>query len=502
MKRGLKWQTCHLLIDSPRKGDEELAGPENLCILPPELLDFLGKVHGQTILVRGDSGTGKTVFALSLLERLLADHFEKEDLFYVTSRVPAAILRRQVDWIESVLLSGNILDMTQSSVGDEQSEESSLIITDELTFISTLDERLHSKKFPVCVIDSLDAVAERTNTDSVALVRALAALSTQARAKIILVAESDENRRIDYIVDSVISLAKSRSDDDLWRRITIEKLRGVHIGSGVSDFTLAEGRFTLLPLTNLDELRRIRTAKVNPHTGTRFFTGVKGFDEILGGFRLGSMCFLDVGPGVHNEVVNSAILTTIANFILQGGGVVIIPPNKLSHRRIKAAALKFNFIDELNSRLRLVVHRFSEQTQDSPDDSEPYLKLVQSTSSEDLDKAMDEAINELRSGGCEDILTIIGFGLLQSWIGFDRLSHWVTRISDQAVSDSGFSIAIGYSSTKTINEVIADLSDVHVTLTQRSGRTLMKGVFPLTPSYSVYTFKEDGGIRIGFREVA
>jgi KaiC/GvpD/RAD55 family RecA-like ATPase len=63
--------------------------------LPPEVLQFFSNPGGHSLLIKGQAGTGKTTFALQLLESLFG--FERN--FYLSSRVSDRTLFTQFPWL-------------------------------------------------------------------------------------------------------------------------------------------------------------------------------------------------------------------------------------------------------------------------------------------------------------------------------------------------------------------------------------------------------------------
>ncbi|MFX1474784.1 MAG: gas vesicle protein GvpD P-loop domain-containing protein [Promethearchaeota archaeon] len=471
--------------------------------MPQEILEFLNRQHGQTLLIKGRSGTGKTTFALSLFAELVAafpKRFKPKHFLYLSSRVDTPSLESQFPWAKEILSSENIVDAVPSTVDDSDVS----IFSDELTFISAVNDRLLSQEPCVCVIDSFDAIVEATRSDPQRLAVALSHLNARTKAKIILVQEGDHDSPLDHITDSTIILTKSMTEGQLWRSIRIDKLRGTRIQKGVQGFTLSSNRFQVLPSYDVEQARRPSTFQVIPHSAGKFSSGIQTLDEIIGSFRRGSTLFLDVGRGVQNEVTNTLILNFIANFLLQCGGVVMVPPNMLSFRRLKSAALHYGFVDQLNTRLRLFVSATSELSMSSSraELGEPYYKAIASRESKDLENAWIRVPEELRSQGCSNILNIVGFGWLQSWLGPGDLPQWATRIANDTARESDLSIVVGYSSTAEINPYLADLSEVHISLSVKTGATILRGINPPTTQYCIFHEETGGKTSIGFREIA
>ncbi len=481
---------------------------------PSELIEFLKKEQGQTLLVKGRSGTGKSTFALSLLDQLtksLPDRFSVENFIYLSSRVASTNLKSQFPWAFEMLPESQIVDATPTIMGVPEApfesgepSKTRMVYSDELTFISAVNDRLRDMTSPVCIIDSFDAIIEAAQADPQRLTSALTNLGRILSGKIILVFEGIEESPLDHIVDGIVCVTKELTEGRMWRSIRIIKLRGTPIDQATRGFSLRGNRFTILYSYDSEQAVRVSDFEVIPHTGGRFSSGIKELDAIFGGFRRGSTFFLNVSEGVANETVNSLVLNMIANFLRQKSGVVIVPPNKLSFRRLKAAALRYGFVDQLNTHLRLFASAATSLGVSSATGElgEPYYKTVAFRESSDLENAWSMVLEELRNQGCKDLLSIVGFGWLHSWLGPAELPRWATRIANDTATESNLAVTIGYSSTPEINQYLADLSDIHVNLAVKEGVTIFHGINPPTPQYCIYTHLVEGKPQIGFQEIA
>ncbi len=482
--------------------------------LPPELLEFLKQEQGQTLLVKGRAGTGKSTFVLSLLDELsqhLPDQFKVGNFIYLSSRVASENLRTQFPWAFEKFPASNIIDATPSLMGMPESQmepegatEHRIVYSDELTFISAVNDQLQDLSSPVCVIDSFDAIIEAAQADPQRLTSALTNLGRSLCAKIILVLEGIEESPLDHIVDGIICVTKTQTEGRMWRSMQLLKLRGTSIDRGKRGFSLRDSHFSILHSYDAELAHRISDFQVIPHTAGRFSSGIKEMDTIFCGFRRGTTLFINVSEGVSNEVVNTLILSMIANFLRQQSGVIIVPPNKLSFRRLKAAALRYGFVDQLNTHLRLFTSAATSLGVSSAagELGEPYYKTVAFRESSDLENAWSMVLEELRNQGCQDLLSVIGFGWLHSWVGPSELPRWATRITNDTATESNLAVTIGYSSTPEINRYLADLADIHIELEVKEGVTVLRGINPSTPQYCIYTALQEGKPQIGFQEIA
>ncbi|MDS0257702.1 ATPase [Thermoplasmatales archaeon AK] len=97
---------------------------------------------------------------------------------------------------------------------------------------------------PLIVIDSIEALSEKYDISSQLLFSVLYAdIVERSEGNLIFILEATENPKLEYFADGVISMDYSVIDDFLVRIASIEKLRGISIGSSPKFlYTLSDGR--------------------------------------------------------------------------------------------------------------------------------------------------------------------------------------------------------------------------------------------------------------------
>jgi Cdc6-like AAA superfamily ATPase len=73
--------------------------------IPKEVLDFFRSPGGHSLIIKGDAGTGKTTFALQLIEELSQEQPE----YYLSMRVSDEALFRQFPWLREKAKRNEIL---------------------------------------------------------------------------------------------------------------------------------------------------------------------------------------------------------------------------------------------------------------------------------------------------------------------------------------------------------------------------------------------------------
>ena len=78
----------------------------NKMTIPGEVKDFFTKEGGRSLLVEGEAGTGKTTFALQVLEEL----GKPQTSFYLSTRVSDEALYTQFPWLREKDMQSRVLD--------------------------------------------------------------------------------------------------------------------------------------------------------------------------------------------------------------------------------------------------------------------------------------------------------------------------------------------------------------------------------------------------------
>src|SRR2546425_9628368 len=122
------------------KGKQEVVtvSPERL---PRELADFLRRAT-YSLLIKGSSGTGKTILALSILRALKVT----KGFLYVSTRTSPVELLQSYTWIGETFDLGPLLESSSSGGAVEGSETRSEERTAELQSLAYLVCRLLLEK--------------------------------------------------------------------------------------------------------------------------------------------------------------------------------------------------------------------------------------------------------------------------------------------------------------------------------------------------------------------
>ncbi len=228
---------------------------------------FFKQDFGNSLIIKGKPGAGKTTFALELLDSIR----NEVPIYYLTTRFSEDPLLTKFPWLPDVT-SGNrsrnreAVEMSEAFKGNLQIlermiEEGKLSLArngergnglvlniEELlpeleSLYSFVDMNIN--KTPIIVVDSIEALAEKYEIDIKLLFSIIQKDLVEASgANIVLIMEQFADSPMEYYADGVVTMSYNLVDDFLVRTVILEKLRGVSIGSNpVYIYSLENGRF-------------------------------------------------------------------------------------------------------------------------------------------------------------------------------------------------------------------------------------------------------------------
>src|SRR3989454_58115 len=175
----------------------ELASPQQDSRLGPVMFDLILKflqTPGQVLLVQGPPGSGKTTFALEILNAL-----EETHKIYASSRVAPARLRQHFPWIDEVIdtMSGRT---ARASWIDELHD---LRRVEPDTIFNQVLRLKHSKQRAVLVVDSWEGAIRNTNDEGRKMLESaiLSELDESRVSVVIVVEDSRKAGDLGYLVD-------------------------------------------------------------------------------------------------------------------------------------------------------------------------------------------------------------------------------------------------------------------------------------------------------------
>lgn len=257
--------------------------------IPQDIKTFFSEDCGKTLLIKGTPGSGKTVFALTLLSTL------KGNGAYLSTRVDAATLYLHHPWIKSEIAAENIVDATQSErervVKTTEVMFKPLRYTNVPEFLKAVYTRTERMDDPIVIIDSWDAIASSTGfyeqREREKLEHNLCDFSRKTKTKLMLLVEYTGQTQLDYLVDGVILVESDLYEGRRIRRMVLQKLRGCQITNPIRLFSLDQGifkAFTAFRGLNSDHEAVPAPDPLPDPRPASISTGIQALDRVIGGY--------------------------------------------------------------------------------------------------------------------------------------------------------------------------------------------------------------------------
>jgi KaiC/GvpD/RAD55 family RecA-like ATPase len=434
--------------------------------IPTEMRDFFRKELGQTLLIKGLPGTGKTTLALEIMNSLC----EKGNGMYVSMRIDPQRLYATHPWIKDALPPNNVINATQKklleSLKEIDQEPSSYYAV--LGFFRILFDEAEEMDNPMIVIDSWDAVLNYTAQYILeaqhSFEQNICEFARDLGTHLIFVSEFADVMPLDYIVDGVVTMESILLGDSRSagmrsrhaRQIRLDKLRGVEIRQKAYTATLHGGRFSYFEpyREQRDALIGSDVTRVPDPSEGCISTGIPDLDALIGGLKYGSCNLIEIEYGVGKRYYQ--ILTALASNALKNGRGVFILPSigyQLSGRDI-------------------FVPTNVAVSQPQGDDSREWGREV-------LSKADD-----LRERTGRPILNIIGMDTLEFAFGYKELLNLANLLIQKWKETSDINVLVVKTGQESLNMAI-HTADTYFLVNELNGGLCIYGVIPRTEPYNM-----------------
>ena len=453
----------------------EIAGVDREAKQGPVMFDLILKFlknPGQVLLVQGPPGSGKTTFALEILNSL-----EEAHKIYASSRVAPARLRLHFPWIDEVIdtMSGRT---ARASWIDELHD---LRRVEPDTIFNQVLRLKHSKQRALLVVDSWEGAIRNTNDEGRKMLESavLSELDESKVSVVIVVEDTRHATELGYLVDGIVTLDQSELDGRRVRTIAMNKLRGFSVPTKHGIFSLKEARFTILPsgLRQPTAIAHPRPVEPVVHPGPAFSLGSKDMDEMLGGsIPRGSFLLIDVDSSVSPVEIRSILNMMRANFINQGGPCVIVPTGAYSSNTVAESLSQYVGWQAMDDRVRILEYNQSLAPKK--------WRLVMKGNLSDDVKTFAHAWDELAKVSPHRLLDISVDKAVQVY-GRDELSvPGLTELGANMRDTEGLNMAISSTDSKLRDQWLS-VVDYHLKIKNAEGSLVIYGVKPFTPLYGV-----------------
>jgi KaiC/GvpD/RAD55 family RecA-like ATPase len=311
----------------PVKGQLQPSSSPAIEGLPDELTEFLSK-DTYSLLIKGDSGTGKTILALTILKSLVP----LENPLYLSTRTSPLQLVENYPWVEEIFGPANAAAVDQGKEGEGWETLVDARLDEPNVIFERITNVLMDKQAPTVVIDSWESLSDAVGSEALRTnIKVLQTWRERAGAKFIFIGEDPKNTDIDYMVEGVVVLKDQVEEGKRIREVVLSKLHGVQIGRPSYLFTLQGGTFVTFPGYSPRDYEFRKPLPVRfespPRKKSKIPTGYAQLDSHLdGGFPPRSTASLEVDSRVDSKAALIFLSRTVQDWVSSGGRVVMQRP--------------------------------------------------------------------------------------------------------------------------------------------------------------------------------
>lgn len=433
--------------------------------------------EGNTLLIKGYAGAGKTTLALQLLGELAP----KGRGIYLSSRVSQNKVQREFPLTEF-----------GSGAGSELFEDLRLGSPDY--FLEAILRALSRKGRaapPVVVLDTWDGIAkEMTPQERLKAEKMLIAAADTSGARIMFVSEEPERTTMDYLVDGMVELKREEWYGRVVREIEVQKLRGTLIDQHKYLYTLAEGKFTLIPSYPAGErlaVAHARKPELIPESAESISFGSPQLDEVFGGLEKGNVFSLVYDEHIPYRAVRLMTVPAAVNALNSGRGVFYAPLPGTTNREV-AEALRPFVSPEVYRNCLAIGSVGGEAT------AEPPLYSISAQQPKDASARVSEMVSMIRDRSqTKSVLMIESLGMFEALFA-SKLESMVESIGERAgaIHASGTdTLMFTIQSESPILKRTLALSGRYARLCARDRSVVIFGEKPGTPAYALDHAKEN-----------
>ena len=434
-----------------------------------------GFKSGSLIVVAGNPGVGKTIFSASWLYHGALD-FNEPGVYVSFAESRESFIENMRNFgydFERLEAEGKFQFLDLFTVKGEG-------ISDVFNWIL---DRIYSLKARRLVIDSFSAVAQafKKPIDMRAFIHTiLSKVLRKAGCTTLLILEVPYGEEKigygieEFLADVVILLQRREYNGVMVRELSILKNRWSEITRPKYTFTLKNGFQVLTPLSTMPKAHPIAKYEVIPHGRDYFSTGIKDLDDYLGRrIRGGGYNLLEIESDVAFPI-ERLICPIACNFLNQGHGVIVLPPQGMSARTMRETLTLF--VDQkFHENLVITDYKGREES--------GIILLEGRSLREDMRKIWS-VISELREKTGKPVLSIVGFDTMEYNYG-EREALKILG-EDVALIRNNRDIRLNVIRPLIhVADQLAALSDVYLRIEMMHGALFIRGIKPKTPLLNV-----------------
>jgi KaiC/GvpD/RAD55 family RecA-like ATPase len=283
----------------------------------------------------------------------------------------------------------------------------------------------------------------------------------------------------EFVADGVLVLRRTWQDKRLLRVLEIVKMRGTKCGSQRSVFTLENG-FKLFVPARTEPVPKPERFQPIPDPPGSFSSGIPDLDELLGGgYPKGVTVMLEATQKLRSQEHQLFYLPTIANFMVQGRGAVVLPGPGVDAELLRRRILEYGLTeDEVNRLLRVLQLRVTVDGE-----PKPYVSVLPGKDAEKEYAEVLSVYDKLVKDTGHPALSVVAMDTMSDIFGSDASEYALSVDATRMRNRGALEIVVSKPGIKALVEKVSATSDVHLKLAREYGVTLLSGIKPMTNLY-------------------
>ena len=476
--------------------------------IPEYLLSFLSEGYGKSMIIKGNPGSGKTTFALQILENFT----DVRNPILLSTRIGDESLYSQFPWLKEYEKKIKILFSSEIFLSEINKENKKTEKSAAKLLLSEINEKQYVSKFfyyhilkdqnspeilkiyseiesnlpkkSLVVIDSLEGLSNTLKIPESFIVYMLQKdLVETSQSDVVYISEKNKTSPEDFIVDALIIIESVPEEKRTYRRLTLNKLRGKSTAFPVYPFTLSNGHVHVF--SSLEKnINIFNKFEIVPFKEGYFSSGIKELDnKIGGGFMIGSLVNIEVDRDVSLESLRFIRNQLFINTIIQGKGINHTPAPGSSYIDVKN--LMLNYVSENDFYRNYINIDYTT--------FKPYGKNHFTLAGLDMDKAYQIDKKETEEFSKRKNLTIswVHYDVLEHFFGSDRVMKILFDMLSLKRQLNANTIALTKPGQK-INNEITNIADYKFKIISKDNVIFLYGIKPFTLFYAIEIDEEKG----------
>jgi KaiC/GvpD/RAD55 family RecA-like ATPase len=418
----------------------------------------------RTILLKGEPGTGKTIFSCELARI-------QGKAIYVSLTNAGEVAHNPL--LRDLIAQGKVVQIPYGGENDTKIDDPSFGSLDAL--LESLAQTADRMSGSLIVFDSWDEalLSRKSEITPMKIERSLLRIADQSDSKLLFLEEESGTKPSDYLFDAIVVLRSESVSGRTIRRAEIRKLSGSPIVQRSFLFSLHQGRFQLFQTTSGRGPRRyeIRFFIPKKHLDSRYSTGSQDFDDYLrGGLRESSTALIEFGSHLQTDVFQPMFSSLVCNFLANGGCSVAIPSSDTLPEAV---------VDGINPYLPPSVVESFFRIGSCDLRNHPNLFPLDPNSLTKTREIFWEQAEQMKGNDRRPCLWFVGLDTLEFLYGTDGLARFALMLSQRS-KNYGDALVFTAKRGTQCGAQISDLCDIHFKLDEIDGALITYSIRPKT----------------------